>query len=59
MRIVLDTNVLISALIIKGTPPDLVYQVWLRGAFALVTSAAQLDELAVVLTRPRLRKYLK
>lgn len=37
MRIVLDTNILIAALITKGTPPDRLYQAWLRGEVELVT----------------------
>ena len=32
MRVVLDTNILIGALITKGTPPDRLHQAWLRGA---------------------------
>ena len=58
MRIVLDTNILIGALITKGTPPDSLYQAWLKGEIELVTSTAQLAEVATVLARPRLRKYL-
>jgi len=58
VRIVLDTNVLISALITQGTPPDRLYQAWLRNEIELVTSTAQIDELADVLSRPRLRKYV-
>jgi hypothetical protein len=58
VRIVLDTNVLIGALITKGTPPDRLCQAWLRGEIELVTSAAQLAEVADVLARPRLQKYL-
>lgn len=58
MRIVLDTNILVAALITKGTPPDQLYRAWLRGEFELVTSAAQIAEIAAVLARPRLRKYL-
>lgn len=58
MRIVLDTNVLIGALITKGTPPDGLYQAWLEGRFELVTCVAQIAEVADVLARPRLRKYL-
>ena len=57
MRVVLDTNILIAALITKGTPPDLLYQAWLRGQFEIVTSTAQLAEIAAVLARPRLQKY--
>ena len=58
MRIVLDTNILIGALITKGTPPDSLYQAWLKGEIELVTSTAQLAEVAAVLARPRLRRYL-
>ena len=58
VRVVLDTNILIGALITKGTPPDRLYRTWLRGEIELVTSAAQLAELADVLARPRLQKFL-
>ena len=58
MRIVLDTNILIGALITKGTPPDRLYQACLRGEIELVTSTAQIPEVADVLARPRLQKYL-
>ena len=58
MRLVLDSNVLVSALITKGTPPDRLYQAWLRSEIELVTCAAQIDELADVLSRPKLRKYV-
>ena len=58
MRVVLDTNILIGALITKGTPPDGLYQAWLRGEIELVTSAAQIRELADVLARERLQKFL-
>ena len=58
MRVVLDTNILIGALITKGTPPDRLYQAWLRGEIELVTSTAQMAEIAEVLARPRLQKYL-
>ncbi len=58
MRIVLDTNILIAALITKGTPPDRLYQAWLRGEIELVTSTAQMAEIADVLARPRLKRYI-
>ena len=58
MRVVLDTNVLVSALITKGTPPDQLYQAWLRNDIELVTSAAQIDEVSEVLSRPKLHKYV-
>ena len=58
MSYLFDTNVLVSALITQGTPPDQLYQAWLRNEIELVTCAAQLDELADVLSRPKLRKYV-
>ncbi len=58
MRIVLDTNVLVSALITKGTPPDLLYQAWDAGSFELVTSSAQLGELERVFAYEKLRPYI-
>ena len=56
--VVLDTNILIGALITKGTPPDRLYQAWLRGEIELVTPSAQIAELADVLARPRLPRFL-
>jgi predicted nucleic acid-binding protein len=44
MRVVLDTNVLVAALISPHHPPDRVFQAWLAGVFTLVTSGEQLDE---------------
>ena len=58
MRVVLDTNILIGALITKGTPPDRLYQAWLRGEIELVTSTTQIAEMADVLARPRLQRFL-
>ena len=58
MRIVLDTNILIGALITKDTPPDRLYQAWLRGEIELVTSNAQIAELTEVLARPRVQRLL-
>ena len=58
MRVVLDTNILIGALITRGTPPDRLYRAWLRGEIELVTSTAQLAEMADVLARPRIRRLI-
>jgi putative PIN family toxin of toxin-antitoxin system len=55
---VLDTNVLVSALITKGTPPDLLYQAWDAGTFQLVTSREQLDELRRVMAYKKLQPYI-
>lgn len=58
MRVVLDTNILVSALIARGTPPDELYRAWQRGEIELVTSTAQMAEVARVLARPRLQRFL-
>ena len=58
MRVVLDTNILIGALITRDTPPDRLYRAWLRGEVELVTSTAQLAEIADVVARPRLQRFL-
>ena len=59
MRIVLDTNVLVSALISSGTPPGLLYEAWVHDEFQLVTSGAQIAELTRVLAYERLRPYVE
>ena len=45
MRVVLDTNVLLSALISPHGYPNILYRAWRAARFELVTSATQLDEL--------------
>ncbi len=59
MLIVLDTNVLVSALISTGTPPDLLYEAWAQGDFQLVTSQVQIAELTRVLAYERLRPFIE
>jgi len=59
MRVVLDTGILVAALITSGTPSDLVYQAWRRKRFELVTSEWQLEEFRRVSRYPRLRPYLR
>lgn len=58
MRIILDTNVLLGALISPHGPPDVIYRAWRAARFELVTSAAQLDELRRVSRYPKLKTIL-
>ena len=58
MLVVLDSNVLISALISTGSPPDLIYRAWREKHFTLVTSKDQLAELRRASRYPRLRKLV-
>jgi putative PIN family toxin of toxin-antitoxin system len=55
MRLILDTNVLIAALITRDTPPDAPYRAWRDGAFTLVTSELRLEEFRGVTRRESVR----
>ena len=46
MRLVLDTNVLVSALLFRGGPPARLLALWRMAAFELVISEYVLDELS-------------
>jgi putative PIN family toxin of toxin-antitoxin system len=59
MRVVLDTGVLIAALITSDTPPDLVYQAWRKKRFELITSEWQLAEFRRVSRHTKLRRFLR
>lgn len=59
MKVVLDTNVLISALISPHNPPDLILQAWLAGEFELLTSDEQLEEIKRVSRYQHLQPFLE
>ena len=59
MRLVLDTNILISALIVPRGPADALYQAWRTGRFRLLTSEEQLEEFRRVTRYPKVRKYIR
>ena len=59
MRVVLDTNILISALISSAGNPAIIYSAWEDGKFALLTSAEHLDELRATLRKPRVADLIK
>ena len=58
MRLVIDTNVLISALLSGTSLPAHLIVLWREGRFDLLTSAKQLDELMRVTRYPRIRERL-
>ena len=58
MQIVLDTNVVLSALLWRGTPYQLLNACRQHDEVRLFTSPALLDELAEVLTRSSVTKRL-
>jgi putative PIN family toxin of toxin-antitoxin system len=56
MRVVLDTNVVVSATLIRGKNEDRILRAWRRGAFELVLSPQILDEMGQVLFYERLQQ---
>ena len=59
MRVVLDTNVLLSALISPHGTSDIIYRAWRTAKFYLVTSTAQLDELRRASRYPKFKTILQ
>ena len=61
MRVVLDTNILISALLVQSGTPGRIYRGWTDGQFWLLTCEMQLKELRLALRKPslvdRIRPY--
>ncbi|MFZ2406211.1 MAG: putative toxin-antitoxin system toxin component, PIN family [Methylobacter sp.] len=59
MRLILDTNILLSALMVRGTPPDRLYEEWRHGRFDLASAERQLEELNRVSRRPFFQARIK
>lgn len=57
LRVVLDTNVLVSGLLRPQSNPGRILRAWQTGKIQLLYSPALLDEIVSVLARPRLAKY--
>jgi len=58
MNVVLDTNVIVSAVISPKGPPAQIFGAWRAQAFALVTSPDLLAEVQRTLSYDRIRRYL-
>lgn len=58
MRLVVDTNILISALLSDSSLPAQLIVRWRDGRFDLLTAAEQLDELMRVTRYPKIRERL-
>ncbi len=59
MRVVLDTNILCSALLTPGSLTDRLYQAWREGRFQLLTSEEQMEEFRRVTRHPHLRPFIE
>ena len=59
MRVVLDTNILVSALLLESSLPAQLLTYWRRGRFELLTATPQFEELYRVTRYPKIRDRLK
>jgi hypothetical protein len=59
MRVVLDINILVSALLVQLGRPAAIYRAWQEGHFTLLTCAEQLDELMATLRKPAIAARIK
>lgn len=58
MLVVLDTNVLLSALRAERSQPAAIVDAWRTGRYSLVTSTEQIEEFKRAARYPKLRPYL-
>jgi len=58
MRVILDTNILVSALLSTGSLPAQLLSHWRLGRFTLLCCEEQLDELRRVTRYPKIRERL-
>src|SRR5580692_4003240 len=58
MRLVIDTNVLLSAAMSSASPPAQLFALWRSRKFDLLTCAEQIDEIARVTRYPKIRTRL-
>src|SRR5215469_801331 len=59
MRVVVDINIIVSALIVGIGNPAAIIDTWLDGKFTLLTCAEHLDELRETLQKPNLAELIK
>jgi uncharacterized protein len=59
MRVVLDINIIVSALLAPAGKPAAIIRIWLDGKFTRLTCAEHLDELRSTLRKPRVADLLK
>jgi putative PIN family toxin of toxin-antitoxin system len=59
MRVVLDTNILVSALMVQTGNSAAIYRAWQEGNFTLLTCAEHLDEVRATLRKPAIAERIK
>lgn len=59
MRVILDTNILVSALIRRDSIPGQILDAWFEDRFILLVHPLLLEELRAVTRRPRIRALIR
>jgi len=59
MKVILDTNIFLSALISPHGTSHLIYQAWRAAKFEIITSKTQLDEIRRVSRYPKFKAILQ
>lgn len=59
MRVVVDTNILVSAILVKSGHPATIYRIWRARGFHLLTCEQQTTELRSTLHKPALAARIK
>ena len=58
MRVILDTNILLSAFFKTDSPPNLLVHAWMDGRFDLLSSREQIEEITRIVRYPHVRKLI-
>ena len=58
MRVILDTNVLVAALMVADGPPHQLFEAFLNDRFTLLTSDTQIEEFSRVTRYPAIRSRI-
>ncbi|OAT80392.1 putative toxin-antitoxin system toxin component, PIN family [Desulfotomaculum copahuensis] len=56
MKIVLDTNVVVSGILVSNGPPAKILDLWIENKFRVIISQALIEEYFDVLLRPKFRR---
>ncbi len=59
MRVVIDTNIFVSALIAQAGKPAAIVDAWFDGKFTLLTCTTHVDELRATLHKPKVAALIK
>lgn len=58
MKVVLDTNVIVSGFLSSQSPPQIILEAWRNNAFEMLLCDAMLEELALTFHYPKIKKRI-